>query len=115
MADIIVRKLDSAVVERLKSRAALHGQSLEQEVRDTLTASVKLKPEERPQLYISTGSEDFLLEENREFIRLLSELKVPYEYREFPGKHEWTVWDREIQVVLALQAPVIGAQRSAAE
>ena len=47
MADIIVRKLDSAVVERLKSRAALHGQSLEQEVRDTLTASVKLKPEER--------------------------------------------------------------------
>jgi len=71
----------------------------------------KLKPEERPQLYISTGSEDFLLADNREFVRLLSELKVPYEYREFPGKHEWSVWDREIQVVLALQAPVMGAAR----
>jgi S-formylglutathione hydrolase FrmB len=75
----------------------------------------KLKPEERPQLYISTGSEDFLLEENREFVRLLAELKVPYQYREFPGKHEWSVWDREVQVVLTLQAPVMGAQRGAAE
>lgn len=70
-----------------------------------------LKPEQRPQLYLSIGSGDFLLEENREFVKLLAELKVPYEYREFPGKHEWPVWDREIQVVLAIQAPVIGAAR----
>jgi putative tributyrin esterase len=74
-----------------------------------------VKPEERPHLYISTGSEDFLLEDNREFVRHLAELKVPYQYREFPGKHEWPVWDREIQVVLALQAPVIGAARGASE
>ena len=70
----------------------------------------KVPPELRPQLYLSVGSEDFLLEENREFAHLLAELKVPYEYREFPGKHEWPVWDREIQVVLTLQAPVIGTR-----
>ncbi|MFB3923402.1 MAG: alpha/beta hydrolase [Terriglobia bacterium] len=70
----------------------------------------KLPAELRPQIYISIGSGDFLLDENREFVKLLSDLKVPYEYREFPGKHEWPVWDREIQVVLALQAPVIGAR-----
>lgn len=69
----------------------------------------KLSSDELPQLYLSIGSEDFLLEENREFVKLLSHLKIPYEYREFPGKHEWHVWDREIQVVLAMQAPVIGA------
>jgi putative tributyrin esterase len=62
-----------------------------------------------PQLYISVGSGDFLLQENRDFVKLLSDLKIPYRYREFPGKHEWPIWDREIQVVLALQAPVIGA------
>lgn len=70
----------------------------------------KVPAELRLQIYISVGSGDFLLEENREFVKLLSELKVPYEYREFPGKHEWPVWDREIQVVLALQTPVIGAR-----
>jgi len=70
----------------------------------------KVAAELRPQLYISVGSGDFLLDENREFVKLLGELKVPYEYREFPGKHEWPVWDREIQVVLTLQAPVIGTR-----
>ena len=70
----------------------------------------KVPAELRPQIYISVGSGDFLLDENREFVKLLGELNVPYEYREFPGKHEWPVWDREIQVVLALQAPVIGAR-----
>ena len=70
----------------------------------------KVPAELCPQLYISVGSGDFLLDENREFVRLLGELKVSYEYREFPGKHEWPVWDREIQVVLALQAPVIGVR-----
>jgi putative tributyrin esterase len=65
---------------------------------------------EVPQLYIAIGSSDFLLEENREFVKLLSNLKIPYEYREVPGKHEWPVWDRQIQVVLALQAPVVGAE-----
>lgn len=60
-------------------------------------------------LYLSIGSEDFLLEENREFVRLLGKLKIPYEYREVPGSHQWPVWDQQIQVVLALQAPVIEA------
>jgi len=69
----------------------------------------KVPAELRPQLYLSIGSEDFLLEENREFVRLLTQLKIPYEYREIPGKHEWPVWDQQIQVVLAMQAPVIGA------
>jgi plasmid stability protein len=47
MADIIVRKLDKSVVEGLKARAALHGHSLEQEVRDMLIAGVKENASER--------------------------------------------------------------------
>jgi putative tributyrin esterase len=69
----------------------------------------KVPADQLPQLYISVGSGDFLLQENRDFVKLLSDLKMPYQYREFPGKHEWPVWDREIQVVLSLQAAVIGA------
>ncbi len=76
---------------------------------DPFELAKKVPPGQLPQLYISVGSGDFLLQQNRDFVKLLSDLKIPYQYREFPGKHEWPVWDREIQVVLALQAPVIGA------
>ncbi|MGH9325307.1 MAG: alpha/beta hydrolase [Terriglobia bacterium] len=66
---------------------------------------------EMPQLYLSVGSSDRLLAENRDFVRILALLKIPYRYCEVPGRHEWPVWDRQIQRVLALQAPAIGAQK----
>jgi S-formylglutathione hydrolase FrmB len=76
---------------------------------DPFTLIKNLPPGEIPQLYVAIGSQDSLLQENRDFVRLLAELKIPYEYREVPGKHEWPLWDQQIQVVLAKQAPVIGA------
>ena len=65
-----------------------------------------------PQLYFSIGEGDgqVLLEDNRAFARLLAQLKIPYEYREVPGGHEWPVWEREIQRVLAFQAPVLDVE-----
>jgi len=78
---------------------------------DPFELITKLPADQRPQLYLAIGSSDFLLEENREFVRLLADLKVTYEYREVFGKHEWPVWDKQIQEVLALQAPVIGAEQ----
>jgi putative tributyrin esterase len=69
----------------------------------------KMSADEMPDLYLAIGSSDFLLESNRAFVRLLSERKLRYRYCEVPGKHEWPVWDEQIQQVLALQAPVIGA------
>lgn len=70
----------------------------------------KLTPADCPQLYLSIGWGDTLLHENREFVRLLSRLKMPYRYSEVPGKHEWPVWNEQVRRVLALQAPVIGAR-----
>lgn len=40
MADLKVRQLDDAVAEALRARAGRKGVSLEEEVRNTLTASV---------------------------------------------------------------------------
>ncbi|MGH9729061.1 MAG: alpha/beta hydrolase [Candidatus Acidiferrales bacterium] len=70
----------------------------------------KLTPANCPQLYLAIGWGDSLLGENREFVALLAQLKMPYRYAEVPGKHEWRVWDEQVQRVLALQAPVIGAK-----
>jgi plasmid stability protein len=40
MAQLIVRNLDPTVKEKLRSRAARHGRSMEEEVRDILCAAV---------------------------------------------------------------------------
>ena len=47
MGQVIVRNLDDETIVALKSKAALHGNSLEQELRGILAAAAKLGPEER--------------------------------------------------------------------
>ena len=47
MAQVLVRNLDDQVVTVLRRKAELHGHSLEQELRLTLTAAARLTPEER--------------------------------------------------------------------
>ena len=44
MAQLVVRNLDEAVKRRLKQRAAKNGRSLEGEVREILSLSVKKEP-----------------------------------------------------------------------
>ncbi|BBK45110.1 hypothetical protein STVA_51300 [Allostella vacuolata] len=43
MAEIKVRNLDDAIADSLRARARSHGVSLEQEVREILTASVAVR------------------------------------------------------------------------
>ena len=47
MAQVIVRNLDDSVVTTLKRKAELHGCSLEQELREILSAAARLSVEER--------------------------------------------------------------------
>ena len=44
MAQIVVRKLEPAVKERLKRRAVRNGRSMEEEARDILREAVKHEP-----------------------------------------------------------------------
>ena len=46
MADLLIPNLDSMMLERLNARAAIHGQSLEVEVKNILEeAATKMKPD----------------------------------------------------------------------
>jgi antitoxin FitA len=47
VAQVLVRNLDEAVVTALRRKAELHGHSLEQELRLTLTAAARLTIGER--------------------------------------------------------------------
>ena len=53
-----------------------------------------------PYVYQSCGTEDFLIQNNRDFLSLLNEKKVPHEYREHPGVHDWAFWDDQIREFL---------------
>lgn len=46
-----------------------------------------------PDLYMACGTEDFLLENNREFHRFLEERGVKHVYIESPGTHDMVFWE----------------------
>lgn len=55
----------------------------------------KLKKQGRtiPEIYMSCGTEDFLLENNRKFHNFLDENKIPHRYYESAGGHDMTFWN----------------------
>ncbi len=64
-----------------------------------------LTPEKQkamPFLYVSCGNEDFLINNNRDFMKLLVEKKVAHEYRQHPGVHDWVFWDDQIREFLSV-------------
>ena len=57
-----------------------------------------------PYVYQSCGTEDFLIQNNRDFLAVLNEKKVPHEYREHPGVHDWAFWDDQVREFLDIAA-----------
>jgi S-formylglutathione hydrolase FrmB len=60
-----------------------------------------------PFIYVDCGTEDFLIQQNRDFNALLAEKKIPHEFRELPGKHDWVFWDSQVQEFLRLSQKFI--------
>lgn len=60
-----------------------------------------------PFIYLDCGTEDGLISTNREFSNLLIEKKIPHEYRELPGKHDWTFWNAQVEEFLELSGKFI--------
>ncbi|MCI8553869.1 MAG: esterase family protein [Clostridiales bacterium] len=50
-----------------------------------------------PRLYITCGSSDFMVEDNRDFHRHLESLNIAHTYEEWEGVHDWFFWDASIQ------------------
>ena len=67
-------------------------------VRDLTPEKIKALPF----IYQSCGNQDFLIQNNRDFMALLVEKKIPHEYRQHPGVHNWVFWDDQIREFLQL-------------
>lgn len=56
-----------------------------------------------PYIFISTGSQDGILEiagQAHELAGILRSRGASFEMHELPGKHDWSFWDQEVNVVL---------------
>ena len=55
---------------------------------------------EGPELFVTCGLEDDLLEGNRRFRERVEQASVPLVYEEMPGGHEWWLWDLNVEAYL---------------
>ncbi len=70
----------------------------------------QVDPESVPAIRFDCGTEDFLLEENREFATHLKALGIPYEYEEYPGGHEFEYWDIHVQEAIEFHKEQLSIQ-----
>ncbi len=57
-----------------------------------------------PFFYVSCGNQDFLIQSNRDMMKLLGEKNIPHEYRQHPGVHDWVFWDDQAREFLDIAA-----------
>ncbi len=55
----------------------------------------------KPKIYQSCGTEDAMLQSNRDFRDVISELGFDPEYDERAGQHDWPFWDAGLERVIA--------------
>lgn len=54
----------------------------------------------KPSIYMAAGTEDFLLEVNRDFVPQMEPLGFDFTYEEWPGEHDWFFWDEALRHAL---------------
>ncbi|MBD0326703.1 MAG: esterase family protein [Pyrinomonadaceae bacterium] len=64
-----------------------------------------------PYVYLDCGTEDFLIQTSRSFSALLLERKIPHEFRQLPGSHNWAYWDAQVREVLRVASQKIPQAR----
>ena len=67
---------------------------------EVLIRKLKAAGEKIPEIYITCGTEDFLIEPNREMHRFLEAEGIPHEYHEAPGIHDMVFWTEHIQKIV---------------
>ena len=67
---------------------------------DLFAAAKELLEDERPDVYIWCGTEDFLHRQNIKMRNHLRRLGYNMVYEESHGDHQWLYWDRKIQTIL---------------
>ena len=57
-------------------------------------------PKDSVAIIIDCGTEDFIVEMGRVVHQKMLSLKIPHDYTERPGKHDWKYWSNAVQFQL---------------
>jgi S-formylglutathione hydrolase FrmB len=87
---------DPALFERLFGPPGSPGR----QENDVYKLVSKANAQALPYLYLDCGTEDGLLQGNRDLVALLQQRQIVYEYHESPGAHTWDYWDRRLPELL---------------
>lgn len=60
----------------------------------------KLPCDQKPKVFITCGTEDFLYTQNIKFRDYMNTLNYDFAYEEWAGEHEWGFWDKSIKLAL---------------
>lgn len=67
---------------------------------ETLVDKLLSQNKKLPEIYMCCGTEDFLLENNREFHRFLESRNVPHQYHESGGNHDMQFWNEYTEKIV---------------
>lgn len=74
---------------------------------DPFKLVLNIPSEQIPHIYIDCGDKDFLISQSEEFIKLLMENNIPFQFGRSGGTHEEDYWGREIAVSMSVQYAVM--------
>lgn len=74
---------------------------------DPFKLVLKVPRDELPHIYLDCGVGDGLINSAREFMQLLLENDIPFQYGQSDGKHEEDYWGRELSTSMAVQYAVM--------
>jgi S-formylglutathione hydrolase FrmB len=75
---------------------------------DVFALAERADKQKLPALRIDCGTNDFLLDQNRNFTAHLKKIGVAHEYQEFAGAHDWSYWDKHIQSAIRFHSKHLG-------
>ena len=77
---------------------------------DIVQRATPEKVKKYPFIYLDCGTEDFLFQNNRDFVDVLLAKKVPHEFRQLPGGHTWKYWDQQVREFLEVADGLFGVK-----
>lgn len=88
--------------QRHRELQAIFGMELTIPARDNLFALLKKNADApvKPRFFLSCGTDDLLLPQNRSFKAAMEALPYDLTYMEWKGDHTWDFWDKSIQLAL---------------
>lgn len=74
---------------------------------DPFKLVLQIPKEQLPHIYIDCGDKDFLIAQSQDFIKLLMENNIPFQYGRSAGIHEEDYWGRELCISMSVQYAVM--------